>query len=142
MPTQRGELFDTYVAALQHELVDLPRGTTTVGVVRRPTRWLHPYVDKNISALRPPEELLTAFQAQHEELTEDGMADAKAHTRAWEIVDYDQRYQAYLDSDIDAQAALDRLDSWLNDGRDVALVCYENTDEKRCHRTLLRERLE
>ena len=137
-----GTLFDTYVAALQHDLVDLPDGTTTVGVVRRPTRWLHPYVDENITALGPPEDLLDDFQERHTALMEQGIEDTKAHNRAWDAVDYDQRYRSYLDSEAGAQAALDRLRTWLQQGRDVAVVCYENTDDKRCHRTLLKEVLE
>lgn len=77
-----GRLFDTYVAARQHDLVDLPDVTLVVGVVRHPTRWLH---------------------------------------------------REHLDESDDARDALDRLQGLLRDGRDVALVCYENTDEKRCH---------
>ncbi|MFB6227513.1 MAG: DUF488 domain-containing protein [Halobacteriales archaeon] len=137
--SENGTLFDTYVAALQHDLVDLPDGVATVGVVRRPTRWLHPYVDENLAALGPPEDLLDAFQTRHTALTEQGFEDPEAHNRAWEDVNYDQRYRTYLEESADAQTALDRLRTWLQEGRDVALVCYENTDDKRCHRTLLRE---
>lgn len=140
--SDHGHLFDTYVAALQHNLVDLPTGTTTVGVVRRPTRWLHPYVDKNMAALGPPENLLDAFQERHTALMEQGIEDAQAHNHAWEDVNYAQRYRTYLTDSSDAQAALDRIRTWLQEGRDVALVCYENTDDKRCHRTLLRDYLE
>lgn len=138
----RGRLFDTYVAALQHDLVDLPNDATAVGVVRRPTRWLHPYVDENRAALGPPYDLLDAFQQRHTELMDQEIEDAAAHNRAWEDVNYDQRYRAYLEDSADAQAALDCLRTWLQEGRDVALVCYENTDDKWCHRTLLREYLE
>lgn len=142
MPQNRGTLVDTYVAALQHDLVDLPNETTTVGVVRRPTRWLHPYVDENRAALGPPEGLLEAFQARHTALLEQGIEDATAHNRAWEDVSYDQRYRAHLEDSGDARAALTSLRTWLQEGRNVALVCYENTDEKRCHRTLLRDYLQ
>ena len=34
-----GTLTDTYVAALQHDLADVPADATPVGVVRKPTPW-------------------------------------------------------------------------------------------------------
>lgn len=142
MTSNRGRVFDTYVAALQHELVDLPDAAARVGVVRRPTRWLHPHIDENLQALGPSEELLDAFQSRQAELEKDGLADAAAHNQAWQDVEYDTRYEAYLDTDPAAQAAFERLAGMLAEGRDVVLVCYENTDEKHCHRTLLRARLE
>jgi len=36
---------------------------------------------------------------------------------------------------------MDDLLDLLAEGTDVALVCFENTDQKRCHRTILREEL-
>lgn len=42
-------LQDTYVAALQHGLVDLAEEATLVGVVRRPTGWFRSAVDKVIA---------------------------------------------------------------------------------------------
>lgn len=137
-----GTLFDTSVAALQHDLVNLPDGVVTVGVVRRPTRWLHPYVDENLAALGPPEDLLDAFQNRHTAVMEQDIEEPDTHNRAWEDVDYDQRYRRYLEGDTDAQTALDRLRTWLQEGRGFPLVCYENTNDKRCHRTLLQEYLE
>lgn len=80
--SDRGRFFDTYVAARQHDLVELTNGTTVVGVVRQPTRWLH---------------------------------------------------REHLERGDNAREDLDRLQGWLRDGRDVALVCDENTDDKRCH---------
>lgn len=131
-----GRLSDTYVAALQHDIADIPAGATRVGVVRRPTHWFHGPVDENIPALAPPAGLLDEVKDTHERLKADGLDDATAHNRALEEVDYDERYLAHLETP-EAQAAIHDLVSRIDDGEDVALVCYENTDEKRCHRTLL-----
>jgi len=38
-------------------------------------------------------------------------------------------------------AALDELETRMRDGEQLVLVCFEG-DRKRCHRTLLRERLQ
>lgn len=86
--------------------------------------------------------MLEAFQERHTALLEQGIEDTTAHNRAWEEVSYNQRYRAQLEDSADAQAALDSLRTWLQEARNVALVCYENTDDKRCHRTLLRDYLQ
>lgn len=136
-----GQVTDTYVAALQHDLVDLPADTTRVGVVRRPTHWLNAQVDENIPALGPPDALLDDVKDRHEALKAAGRADAAAHNRAMDTVDYDERYREHL-STPEAEAALDDLLARLESGENIALVCFENTAEKRCHRTILREVLE
>ena len=131
-----GALRDTYVAALQHDTADLPDDAVLVGVVRRPTRWFS--VDENLPALGPPSDLLDEFKQAHEDLKADGMADAAAHDAAWEDLDFADRYESYLDSSSEAQAAIERVEEMLADGETVALVCFENTEQKRCHRTLLK----
>ena len=136
-----GRLTDTYASALQHDLVDLPEDTVRFGVVRQQTRWFAPYVDENLSALGPPTDLFDEFRDRRDELADEGLDDAEAHNRAWADVEYDRRYRDHLVESADAQAALDRVRERLSAGDDVVLVCYENTDEKRCHRTLLREYL-
>lgn len=133
-------LFDTYVAALQHGTVDLPDDVVAIGVVLRPTRWFHPYVDENYTPLGPPEALLDDFQARRDALAADRAA-AVAHNAAWEAVNYNRRYLDYIKRSQAAKDALAEIRERLADGIDVALVCYENTAEKRCHRTLLRDRL-
>lgn len=134
-----GRLFDTYVAALQHDLVDLPEGTVRLGVVRRPTPWFSAAVDENCSALGPPDSLLAAVKQRHEALVADGVEDATAHNRALAALDYDDRYVHHLETDEAAREAVESVRDRLTAGTDVALVCYENTAEKRCHRTRLRE---
>ena len=136
-----GRLEDTYVAALQHDIADIPDEATRVGVVRRPTRWFHGPVDENLSALAPPPDLLDEVKRRHEQLQQAGIPDAEAHNRALEASDYDERYLAHLETP-EGNAALEALTERIEAGEDIVLVCYENTEEKRCHRTLLRERIE
>lgn len=138
----RGSITDTYVAALQHDLVDLDDDTHLVGVVRRPTRWFNPQVDENLTALAPPEDLFTEFQDRRDELEAEGHAEEAAHNQAWTDVDYDRRYLQHIETDPAAQAAVDELLGRVNTGATIALVCYENTEDKRCHRTALRTYLE
>lgn len=136
-----GRLDDTYVAALQHDIADIPEEATRVGVVRRPTPWFHGPVDENRSALAPPPDLLDEVKRRHEQLERAGVPDTEAHNRALAASDYDERYLAHLETP-EAQAALEAVTERIEAGEDIVLVCYENTEEKRCHRTLLRERIE
>lgn len=136
----RGRVRDTYVAALQHDLIELDGTERLIGVVRRPMPWLAAAVDENLAALGPPAALLAEFKDRHAELAET-MSDAAAHNEAFEAVDYRERYEEHLESDPDARDAIDTLRAALEAGEDIVLVCYENTEEKRCHRTILRDRL-
>lgn len=136
-----GRLFDTYVAALQHDLVDVPDGTRRVGVVRKPTPWFHGPIDENRPALGPPADLLDEFQDRTEAFEVRGMCDEGAHNAAWEELDFQRRYREYLET-AKGRRAVDDLLELLEAGTDVALVCYENTDRKRCHRTILRDVLQ
>lgn len=136
-----GAVYDTYVAALQHDNADLPEGTRKVGVVRRPTSWFHGAVDENRPELGPPADLLEAFQDREEAFKVQGMCEEGAHNGAWDEVAFDERYREHLASE-PARSAVEDLLALLESGTDVALVCFENTDQKRCHRTALREHLE
>ncbi|WP_436344440.1 DUF488 domain-containing protein [Natronorubrum sp. FCH18a] len=137
-----GTLTDTYVAALQHDLVDLPPETTLVGVVRKPTPWFHAAVDENLAALGPPAAVLESFRTTVDDLKMRGICEEGAHNAAWDEVGFEERYREHLEESADAQAALEGLETRLADGESLALVCYENTDKKRCHRTVLRDVLE
>ncbi|MFC7230408.1 DUF488 family protein [Saliphagus sp. GCM10025308] len=133
---------DTYVAALQHDLVDLEPGTTLVGVVRQPTSWFHAAVDENLPALGPPSTLLEDAKTATEDLKMAGMCDEGAHNASWEQVGFEDRYREHLETEIEAREALAELEERLEEGESIALVCFENTGKKRCHRTVLREVLE
>ncbi|MFP8958729.1 DUF488 domain-containing protein [Natrialbaceae archaeon A-CW3] len=137
-----GTLTDTYAAAIQHDLVDLEPDTTLLGVVRQPPPWFHTTVDVNVRALGPPSALLEEAKTADEELKMQGLCAEGAHNAAWEQVDFEARYRTHLEIDADAQDALTRLRERLASGESIALVCFENTNKKRCHRTVLREVLE
>lgn len=135
-----GTIDETYVAALQHELVSLSGEEHLVGVVRRPTGWFRGAVDENRPDLGPPEALLDEVQARKDDLQMRGMCEEGAHNAAWEETDFAARYREYLDDSPEAQAAVDGLAARVRNGEDVVLVCYEG-EGKRCHRHLLEERL-
>lgn len=135
-------LFDTYVAALQRDSADLPDGTRLLGVVRRPTRWFNAAVDENRPALAPPPSLLDEHADAVASFKLDGLCAEGAHNAAWDHVDFADRYRDHLAAAPDAREAVASLRADLAAGTDVALVCFENTDKKRCHRTVLRTVLE
>lgn len=137
-----GSVSDTYAAGLQHGLTDLDDSTSLVGVVRRPTRWFNPQVDENLAALGPPPELFEDFQDRRDALLDQGLEEEAAHNTAWSDVNYDDRYLDHLNTSTKAEEAVKALLDRLESGTDIALVCYENTDDKRCHRTVLRDYLE
>jgi uncharacterized protein YeaO (DUF488 family) len=130
-----GTVRDTYLAALQHDLFD-PGDATLVGVVRRPTSWFRAGVHENRPSLGPPDALLDRVRERTEDLKLQGVCDAGAHNAAFEELDVAERYREHLASGAAADA-LAALRERVGDGEDIVLVCYENTDEKRCHRTTL-----
>ncbi|WP_226479825.1 DUF488 domain-containing protein [Natrinema amylolyticum] len=134
-----GCLTDTYVAAIQHELVDLPADATRIGVVRKPTSWFHGTVDENLPELGPPADLLETFRQREEDMKMQGLCEEGAHNAAWDEVGFEDAYREHLEESADAQAAIDDLESRLAAGESLALVCFENTEKKRCHRTVLRD---
>lgn len=136
---ERGTLADTSVAALQHDLADVDPGATLVGVVRKPTRWFHGSVDVNRPELGPPAALLEDVQCVEDDLKIQGLCAEGAHNAAWDRVDFEDRYRTYLEESPEAQAALEALETRRDAGESLVLVCYENTERKRCHRTILRE---
>ncbi|WP_424018544.1 DUF488 domain-containing protein [Halorientalis pallida] len=135
-----GEVSETYVAALQHDLVTF-EDATLVGVVRQPTGWFHGAVDENRPALGPPENLLEATKQRHEDLKMQGLCDEGAHNAAWDEVGFEERYREYVRESPDAQAVLADLAERARDGETVVLVCFEGED-KRCHRHILVELLD
>lgn len=132
-------LQDTYVAALQHNLVDVPTEATLVGVVRRSTGWFRTTIDKNYPALGPPPELLDEFKQRHEGFKMRGLCDEGAHNAAWDEVGFEDRYRTHLTEAADAQDTVAELTDRLRNEEHLVLVCFENTDQKRCHRTLLKD---
>lgn len=134
-------LEDTYVAALQHDLVDVPTEVTLVGVVRRPTGWFRTTIDENYPALGPPPDLLDEFKQRHEDFKMQGLCDEGAHNAAWDDVGFENRYRSHLTDAADAQQAVAELTDRLRAEEHLVIVCFENTNQKRCHRTLLKQYL-
>ena len=137
-----GTLADTYVAAVQHDLADLPDDATLVGVVCKPAPWFHATVDENRPELGPPADLLESMRDAEEEMKMQGLCEEGAHNAAWDRVGFGEAYREHLETSADARAALEELTDRLEAGESLALVCYENTEKKRCHRSILRARLE
>ncbi|WP_123534461.1 DUF488 domain-containing protein [Halosimplex salinum] len=130
-----GAITDTYAAALQHDIADIPDDATRVGVVRRPTGWFAALVDENRPELGPPESLLSETKERQEDLQVQGLCDEEAHNAAWAEVDFEARYRDHL-ADEAASEALDELAERVASGESVALVCFEG-ESKRCHRRIL-----
>ena len=138
--SERGDVRETYHAAIQHDLVDLTGDEQLAGVVRRPTGWFRSTVDANYPELGPPEPLLAETKDRQEALAQQGMCDEGAHNAAWEETDFATRYREYLTDSEEAEAALSELATRVRNGETVVLVCFEGED-KRCHRHMLREEL-
>ncbi|WP_246391915.1 hypothetical protein [Halosimplex pelagicum] len=87
-------LDDTHVAALQHDLADVPAEATLVGVVRRPTGWFRSTIDENypVPVLGSPADLFDEFKQRQEDFTIRGMCDEGAHNAAWDEVGFEDRY--------------------------------------------------
>ncbi|MCU4925562.1 DUF488 domain-containing protein [Halobacteria archaeon AArc-dxtr1] len=134
-----GRLTETYVAALQHDLADLPPEASLVGVVREPTTWFHAAVDENVPALGPPADLLEEVQEAESGLKMRGLCAEEAHNAAWEQVGFESRYRTHLTKSGAAKEAIESLRDRLAEGESIALVCFENTATKRCHRSVLQE---
>ena len=135
-------LGDTYIAAIQHELVDLSEEATLVGVARHPTGWFRSVVDENYPSLGPPPELLDEFKQLHNDFKLQGMCDEGAHNAAWDELSFGDRYLTYIEESTTAQEPISDLVNRLEAGEELVLVCFENTNQKRCHRTPLRNYLE
>lgn len=126
-----GTLHHTYHAALQYDHDEPDADDLVLGVVRKPMYGIQALVDENWDALAPPADLLAEFKER---------ADEIGHNPAIAAVDYRARYRSHLTGD-DQQAAIDAICSELRSGRDVWLVCFENTDETYCHRLLLADEI-
>ncbi|EMA31411.1 hypothetical protein C446_15628 [Halobiforma nitratireducens JCM 10879] len=99
-------------------------------------------VDKNHAELGPPAALLATVTDAEAEPKLQGLCDDGADDAAWDRVDFGDAYREFLETDADTCAALADLEFWLAAGESIALVCDESTEQKRCHRTVLRARLE
>lgn len=125
--SEYGSLNHTYHAALQYGHDEPADSDLVLGVVRKPMYGIQAHVDENCTTLAPPAELLSEFKERVDEI---------GHNPAIADVDYRTRYRAHLTGSEQSEA-IDHICDELRSGRTVWLVCYENTDEKYCHRLLL-----
>lgn len=130
---QTGTLHDSYHAALQHGHDEPDKDDLVLAVVDEQMYGIQKYTDEWWPDLSPPTELLHELK---------DLADEIGHNEAVEELNFKTRYREYVQQDVEAQKAVGEVISELESGRDVWLVCYENTDDKVCHRTILREEIE
>jgi len=131
--TQRGRIRDTYHAALQHDHVNPKDEDLVLGVVAKPMYGIQNHIDENRPALAPAPDALAEFKQR---------ADEIGHNEAIEELDFETRYRQRIKSSDTAETEIERIVSILEDGRNVWLVCYENTDRKWCHRCALKDMIE
>ena len=109
---------------------------TTIAVVRLPR-------DTNIE-LGMPERALRTFWSYRSGYRTNSAEDNPTQ-RAYEEADLERRYLEYLRKSDEAQEALSSIESRLDSGEDIALVCFEEPGAP-CHRHLLvdiiRERMD
>lgn len=128
-----GTLRDSYHAALQHGHDEPDEDDLVIAVVAEQMYGIQKHTDEHWPVLAPPIEALREFKDR---------ADEIGHNEAVDELDFDGRYREHVRQDIDVQKAVGAVIDELESGRDVWLVCYENTDDKFCHRTVLREEIE
>lgn len=138
-------IFETYKSAVANGIDDTPTNTTYFGVVRKPMFGLTNIVRENLTALSPPETLLTEFKQKVDELEDKVDTDTHAHNMAWSTVNFEKRYSDYLhdayqNQDGEFMEAIETVKNEAENGP-TAIVCFE-ANEKHCHRHILKSFLE
>lgn len=126
----------TYFSALSNGHVEPADDALVFAVVRYPKEWFDEVVDRNISALAPPEDLLDAYKTVEDAAEEDGQSNPAAV--AWRSVNFEQRYREYITSS--AAGVLEKVAETAEETT-VWLVCWE-ADDDFCHRRLLADEIE
>lgn len=117
-----------HLAAIQHGKIKIPDKAAVIGVVRKTMYGMSSVIDENIPELAPPEELLLEeFKPLAKEI---------GHNKAYHELDFSERYHEHLAESDAAQDEIQRLREMATD-RPVYLLCYENVEDKQCHRTEL-----
>nr|WP_303651961.1 DUF488 family protein [Halovenus rubra] len=70
-----------------------------------------------------------------------GLCDEGAHNAAWDEVGFEDRYRTHLTEVANAQDAVAEFIDRVRAEEQIVFVCLENTDQKRCHRTLVKAHL-
>jgi hypothetical protein len=139
---RKGELKDSYSKAIQEGYVEPDEDDAVIGVVRKRTPWFAD-VDENCPSLAPDPDLLDDFHDKRDELEErDDLDDVEAHNKAAVAVNFRERYHRRIQTP-DAKVRMDDIESMIENGRDVWLICYESdkpdeSERKFCHRRILK----
>ena len=128
----------TYFSALANGDDEPASESKVFAVVRRDLPdWTEELVDRHVPTLAPPEDLLEAYKTVEEAADRDGHEEPRRV--AWKSVDFEARFQEYLDKGTTRQV-LEAVEQEARQ-RAVWLVCWEASD-RWCHRRLLRQRLQ
>ncbi|GAA0293903.1 DUF488 family protein [Halarchaeum salinum] len=123
-------VYTTYFGGLS----DLEADADVLAVVRHPRDFVWNVTERNVPALAPSENLLTAYK-RVETAAENDDQPLPAEI-AWNSVDFERRYRRRLRQHVGAQRAMSKLRERLRDGYDIALVCWEKNPQW-CHRRIL-----
>jgi len=126
-----GTLHDSYHAALQHSHDEPADNDLVIGVVREQMYDIQTHLDDNWPTLALSRELLTEFKET---------ADEVGHNEAVTAVNFRERYQNWL-TGTEQKKRINQIVDELRSGTDVWLICYENTDDKFCHRDILKSEI-
>lgn len=127
----------TYFSALANEDVEPATDAKVLAVVRRdPPEWVEELIDRHVSHLGPPEDLLDAYKTVEEAAEADGVENPRRI--AWKSTNFEARYREHLEKS-STKEVLEHVERTASQ-RAVWLSCWE-ADETYCHRRLLREHI-
>ena len=132
---RKGELRDSYSKALEEGYDQPDEDDAVIGVVQKRTPWFAD-VDANWPSLAPGDDLLDDFHDKRDELEQRDLDDTEAHNKAAVAVDFRERYHRRLQCP-DAKMRMEDIETMIENGRDVWLICYES-EPKFCHRRILK----
>lgn len=123
------------VSAFRRAREEAPDDAVSVGALARGSS----LVDRNYPELALPATLRSELDSRVEAFKMRGLCESGAHNAAWDELDVDARYRAHLDSEA-AETAVDDVVA-LAAERPVVVVAGDS-DKKRSHGPILRERIE
>lgn len=114
---------------------------TTIAVVSQPgDTGIDEYCDEHEPILGMPEKHLKRYHKYKASFVTNSAVSNPAK-RAYNEARLDYHYRRHLQTSDEAQNALSRLVSRLNDGESITLVCFEDASEP-CHRHYLKDLIE
>lgn len=122
-------------SSAQSSLADYGSTETFVGIVHSPNDKLRDTVDRNDRRLAPPSDLFTDWRAERQRCRNDGLGGSEAHNRAFDSVNYRDRYRRYLD---DKDHVLDEYADRIHSGETIVLVCFCENGQY-CHRHIAKD---